>query len=176
MFHTLFTQRPLVVRRLAVGLMVVVGMIAAAVAANSMFELPGENVSLAAEKPAAAAPQLEPVESDMHEFMEYVFEPGYKRLRAALATEPTENSVWKSVKGDSLSLAEGGNLLLMRAPKEDADAWKSLSAAVRSEGKLLYAAARAKDYQAAHAAYTKMLKQCNACHDAFAGGEHQLQP
>lgn len=33
----------------------------------------------------------EPFESDMHEFMEYVFQPTFKRLQSAMATEPDNN-------------------------------------------------------------------------------------
>lgn len=125
---------------------------------------------------AAVEPELVPVEPDMHEFMEYVFEPGYKRLRADMAQEPADKAGWKGIKGDALSLAEGGNLLIMRAPEEEGATWKKLSSEVRSHGKQLYVAAKARDYGAAKTAYTSMLKSCNACHDEFAGGEHQLQP
>ena len=37
----------------------------------------------------SAAPT--PVEPDMHEFMEYVYQPTYKRLKVSMAAEPTED-------------------------------------------------------------------------------------
>lgn len=120
------------------------------------------------------APQA--VEDDMHEFMEYAFEPGYKRLKAQLAGEPEDNNAWKAIKSDALLLAEGGNLLLFRSPDEAASAWQELAVAVRKQGGSLYQAARKKDYQAARASYTAMLQQCNRCHQEFADGEHQLLP
>src|SRR5262245_18130875 len=61
-----------------------------------------------------------PVESDMHESMEYVFEPTYKRLKPAMASAPADNKGWKAIKADSLILAESGNLLLIRQPDKDA--------------------------------------------------------
>jgi hypothetical protein len=116
------------------------------------------------------------VEGDMHEFMEYVFQPTYKRLKVSMAAAPADNNAWKGIKSDALILAEGGNLLLLRLPEEDATDWQVLSAAVRDTGGNLYRAAKKKDFPAAQQHYQAMLKKCNACHDKFAGGEHQLLP
>ena len=121
-------------------------------------------------------PAPQPVEKNMHEFMEYVFEPGYKRLREVMAQEPTANDQWKAIKGDSLALAEGSNLLLMRSPDEGRADWDRFSVAVRQDGTALYQAARAKDFEAAKKHYVTMLGSCNRCHDQFAGGKHQLKP
>jgi hypothetical protein len=118
----------------------------------------------------------EPVEKDMHEFMEYVFQPTYKRLKASIAVTPADNSVWKAIKADSLILAEAGNLLLARLPEADVQAWKDISVSVRSSGGELYRSAKSKDYAAARKHYEAMLKNCNICHNKFAHGEHQLTP
>jgi len=123
---------------------------------------------------AAAAPS--PVDDDLHHFMEYVFEPNYKRLQPAMAEKPVDKKAWKAIKGDALTLAECANLLLLREPAEKADAWRKLSVAVRTHGGELYQAARESDYPAARKAYVTMLNQCNACHQQFADGKHQLQP
>lgn len=126
------------------------------------------------EAPQAARPA--PVEEDMHEFMEYAFQPAYLRLQAAMAAEPKDNAGWKPIKAESLVLAEGGNLLLMRPSAEDARDWNAYSIQVRQLGGELYAAARKKDFATARKRYEAMLLRCNACHDQFAGGEHQLEP
>ena len=118
---------------------------------------------------------IQPVDDDIHHFMEYVFEPNYKRLKAAMATEPADKQVWKGIKGDALTLAECANLLAMRVP-EDGYMWKDISLRVRGQGSQLYQAARKSDYASARKAYTSMLQQCNACHKKFADGEHQLKP
>lgn len=122
------------------------------------------------------APAAAPVESDMHEFMEYVYEPAYKRLKASMATAPENNQGWKAIKGDALTLAEAGNLLLIRQPKEDAADWAKHSQLTRESGAALYQAAKAKDYATARKQYETLLIRCNACHDQFAEGEHQLTP
>lgn len=118
----------------------------------------------------------EPVEESMHEFMEYVFQPTYKRLKASMVAKPKDKAGWKPIKADSLSLAESANLLLMRSPDEGGAAWNKFSVAVRSTGGDLYQAARAREYEAAKRHYQAMLKNCNACHEQFAGGKYQLQP
>jgi cytochrome c553 len=117
-----------------------------------------------------------PVESDMHEFMEYVFEPTYKRLKPAIASAPADNKGWKAIKADSLILAESGNLLLIRQPEKDATDWVKHSTQVRDTGGKLYEAAKAKDYAAARKHYESMIQNCNACHKQFANGEYTLSP
>ena len=126
-----------------------------------------------AEEPAA---EDKPVEPDMHEFMEYVCEPPYKRLKAALATAPADNAAWKGIKSDSLILAEAGNLLLRRPPEKDAAAWAAHSKKVRDTGALLYAAAKKKDTVETRKQWEGLLQNCNACHTQFADGEHMLKP
>jgi hypothetical protein len=125
---------------------------------------------------AADPPAPQPVEKSMHEFMEYVFQPAYKRLKPLMATAPADNAGWKGIKGESLVLAEGCNLLLGRVPEKDGAAWSELSVAVRESGSQLYQAAKKKDFPAARQHYEAMLKKCNACHDKFEMGKHQLAP
>ncbi|QDU95244.1 hypothetical protein [Lignipirellula cremea] len=125
-------------------------------------------------KADAAVPQA--VEGDMHEFMEYVFQPTYKRLKQSMAAAPADNTGWKGIKSDSLILAEGGNLLLFRGPAETPAAWAETSTAVRDLGGKLYQAAKKKDFESASQHYRAMLTQCNRCHTEFANGEHQLTP
>ncbi|MBI1310068.1 hypothetical protein GC176_02085 [bacterium] len=117
-----------------------------------------------------------PVEPSMHEFMEYVFQPPYKRLHAVMATEPADNAAWKAIKSDALILAEAGNLLLIRHPDENDQAWREHSAEVRELGGAFYQAARKKDYSAAKEQYSAMLQKCNSCHRIFADGKYQLTP
>jgi hypothetical protein len=117
-----------------------------------------------------------PVESDMHEFMEYLFQPPFKRLKSAMAAESVDSRDWKAIKSDSLILAESGNLLLDRLPEADAADWIQHSVQVREFGGQLYRAAKAKDYANARKHYESMITNCNACHQQFADGEHILAP
>lgn len=123
-----------------------------------------------------SAPTPVAVEDDMHEFMEYVFQPPYKRLRAALVEEPKDNNAWKSVKSDSLILAESANLLLTRAPEDNGPDWVAHSISVRKAGSTLYQSAKKRDYQATKKSFGSMLNKCNACHRQFEEGKHILKP
>jgi len=116
------------------------------------------------------------VEDDMHEFMEYVFQPPYKRLKAALASEPADKNAWKIIKSDSLILAESANLLLSRLPDEDGNDWISHAIAVRSAGSDVYQAAKKRDYGVTRSSFGSMLTKCNACHQQFEDGKHILTP
>lgn len=153
---------------------VTAGLLSAGSAADSKQPKPPKITAPSVGAPAAAG-GLKPVESDMHEFMEYIYKPTYLRLRTALAKKP-RRSDWRKIKADALVQAEGGNLLLIRGPKEDAATWKKMSLENRSLGGKLYAAAKKRDYETAKKHWGAMIKSCNACHTKFAGGEHQLKP
>lgn len=129
-------------------------------------------------QPPASQPEdaAVPVEDDMHEFMEYVFQPTYKRLKESMSASEKGNGIWKSIKSDSLILAEGGNLLLIRGPKSDTKDWNKYSTSVRDFGGQLYRAAKKKDNTESQKVYRTMIQNCNACHQLFADGEHQLKP
>ena len=40
------------------------------------------------------------VEPSMHEFMEYVFQPTYPRLKHSMMAVPADNKGWKAIKSD----------------------------------------------------------------------------
>jgi hypothetical protein len=129
--------------------------------------------AVAADEAKAAGPTV--VEEDMHEFMEYLFQPTYQRLSQQMAIKEKDRAVWKQIKSDSLILAEGGNLTMMRGGKDSPD-WNKFCAEVRNHGGELYKAAKKKDTAAAQTHYLAMIEQCNACHKVHAGGEHMLKP
>lgn len=126
--------------------------------------------------PLATTDEPVPVEKSMHEFMEYVFQPTYKRLKQNMAASPEDNQGWKAVKSDALILAESTNLLLHRQPEKSAADWVAISGKVRQTGAQLYQAAKAKNYPDARKAYEAMIADCNACHQQFANGKYQLKP
>ncbi|MEZ6127409.1 MAG: hypothetical protein R3C59_01840 [Planctomycetaceae bacterium] len=124
----------------------------------------------------AIADEPQVVEDSMHEFMEYVFQPTYRRLKVSMAAQPADNAAWKAIKSDSLILAESCNLLFARTPDEGASDWAGHAAASRTDGASLYKAAQAKDFAKATVAYKSMLNNCNACHRQFEDGKHILTP
>jgi hypothetical protein len=55
-----------------------------------------------------AETKLVPVDKSMHEFMEYYFQPTYRRLKPSVAATAAANPSWGAIKSDALILAEGG--------------------------------------------------------------------
>jgi len=154
----------------------------AAFAASCGWSVWGPSSVARAENVQQDDPAPRAVDPSMHEFMEYVFEPAYKRLKVDMAKKPADRRGWKGIKGDAMTLAEGGNLLLHRLPEKtnaantkNAD-WTKYSVQVRKHGGDLYRAAKKMDYETATASYKTMLTSCNACHTQFADGKHQLKP
>ena len=80
------------------------------------------------------APRMKPVEDDVHEFMEYAFEPFFHALKESMAEAPKDGKAWKPVKANSLILAENGNLLMLRGPEENNAEWNKLAADLRDQG------------------------------------------
>lgn len=119
---------------------------------------------------------VEPVDVNMHDFMEGVFQGPYRRLKESMAKEPVDNAAWKQLRGDALILAEGGNLLLARLPEDGAEDWKRYSIESREAGEKIVLAAKQKNYSEAREAYIKMLDHCNSCHKQFEKGRHILTP
>ncbi len=125
---------------------------------------------------SAEPARMVPVEEDMHEFMEYFFQPTYRRLRATMQSSELNSAAWKGVKSDGLILAEGANLLFIRGPEEKREQWEKLATDVREHASELYQAGKKKSGDMAGKSYRAMIESCNACHNAFADGEHQLKP
>ena len=117
-----------------------------------------------------------PVDVNMHDFMEGVFQAPYRRLKVAMAMEPKDNAAWKGLRSDALILAEGGNLMLFRKPEKEIEAWVKYSVDSRDAGAELVLAAKKKDFATATDAYKRMLGHCNACHKQFNEGKNQLAP
>jgi len=123
-----------------------------------------------------ADPQMKPLDVNMHDFMEGLFQAPYRRLKVSMAKEPGDNAGWKQLRSDTLILAEGCNLLLTRLPEKDGEDWVTHSVASRDAGAEVYSAAKQKDYAKSRSAYEKMLTHCNACHKQFENGKHILEP
>lgn len=119
---------------------------------------------------------MEPVEADMHEFMEYAFEPFFKQLKQAMKEEPANRKAWVPIKATSLILAENGNLLMLRGPEEKKPEWDALSQQLRAEGQKLYQSAKKRDFELTTKHYKQFVSNCNACHEKFADGKHIQKP
>ncbi len=121
-------------------------------------------------------PELVPVDTNMHDFMEGMFQSPYRRLKEAIASEPKDNNGWKAIRSDLLILAEGSNLLILRKQEKDQAKWDEYGVASKQAGEIAFKAAKQKNFSESRKAYESMLIHCNDCHKAFANGKHQLAP
>lgn len=133
----------------------------------------GNAVAIPSSKPI---PEIVPVDTNMHDFMEGMFQAPYRRLKESIAAEPKDNGGWKAIRSDVLILAEGSNILVLRKPEKDQAKWDEYSLASKQAGEMAFKAAKQKNFVETRKAYEAMLVHCNDCHKAFANGKHQLAP
>lgn len=119
-------------------------------------------------QPAKKPVRLEPV-AETKLLMEGLADPNARALGKLLANRPKDADAWAFARGQSLLLAEAGNLLLMRPPraKGGEDAWQTHAADLRDQATGLARAAAAKDYLQARAALAGVGNACNRCHQTF---------
>ena len=85
-------------------------------------------------------PRLEPV-AETKLLMEGIADPNARALGKLLAAKPKDAESWRFVRGQSLLLAETGNLLMMRPPKTKAgtDTWMTHATELRENATELIA-------------------------------------
>ena len=131
-----------------------------------MVRPPG-GVSLPAGMPATApAIQPEPI-AETKLLMEGINQPNFQGIQRLLAKEPATIEEWTFLRGQALLVAETGNLLLLRPPKnEGGDSWQTQAAAQRSAATRLARAAGNRDYVRSRVALADLANACNKCHRA----------
>lgn len=116
-------------------------------------------------------PKLEPV-AETKLLMEGLADPNARAVGKLLAARPKDAETWTLIRGQSLLLAESGNLLLMRPPKTKAgeESWMTYAGELRESASTLSRAAAAKDYLQARTALAGVANACNRCHQTFRVG------
>jgi hypothetical protein len=100
--------------------------------------------------------------------MEGMAHPNYRSLQKLLKDRPADNETWTFVRGQALLLAESGNLLLLRPPRNNGrDTWMKLSMAMRDEAGELARKAAARNHVGSKAALVNVTNACNKCHQTF---------
>lgn len=114
------------------------------------------------------APRLDPV-AETRLLMEGLAQPNFKSLDKLLKDEPADAEAWQFARGQSLLIAETGNLLMLRPPKSAAaeDAWMKRATDLREKATALARAAAAKDSIKGRAALHAVAASCNRCHETF---------
>lgn len=119
-------------------------------------------------KAAATPPKLEPV-AETKLLMDGLAKANFDGLNRTLKEKPADAATWGFARGQALLIAETGNLLLMRPPKNRPaqDAWMEKATGLRDAAVKLAAAAGEKDYAGARAGVASVANACNRCHESF---------
>jgi hypothetical protein len=122
------------------------------------------------EIPLSSRAQPKPVAvAETKLLMEAIAGSNYKGLERLLGKKPDDNEAWVFARGQSLLLAETGNLLLMRPPSSTAgrEAWNKYSIELREAGTKLARTTSSQDFNASRAGLINLANTCNRCHQSF---------
>jgi Cytochrome C' len=121
--------------------------------------LPNRNVPFTPKFEALAETRL---------LMEGVAHANYRSLQRLLKEKPADAETWTFARGQALLVAETGNLLLLRPPRNNGrDTWMKLAMAMRDEAGQLARKAAARDHNGSKAALVNLTNSCNRCHQTF---------
>jgi hypothetical protein len=126
-----------------------------------------------AAKPAPrVAPKFEVI-AETSLLMEGLNQPNYQSLEKLLKQKPADADTWTLIRGQSLLIAETGNLLLLRPPRSGgADAWNQDAMDLRTAAAGLARKAGDRDYEGSVAGLRKVASVCNRCHETFRIATH----
>jgi hypothetical protein len=90
-------------------------------------------------------------------------------LSRLLRKKPNDAEAWTFIRGQALLIAETGNLLLLRPPRDRQaqTEWNYRSVDLRVAATTVARAAAAQDYAGARSALADLANSCNRCHQVF---------
>jgi hypothetical protein len=100
--------------------------------------------------------------------MEGLAHSNYQSLHRLLKEKPADNETWIFARGQSLLIAETGNLLLLRPPRNNGrDTWMKLAMAMRDEAGELARKTAARNHAQSKVQLQNLTNSCNRCHQTF---------
>jgi hypothetical protein len=117
--------------------------------------------------PAKFTPKFE-VFAETKLLMEGLAISNYRSLHRLLKDRPRDNDTWTFARGQALLVAETGNLLLLRPPRNSGrDTWMKLAMDMRSKAATVARQAGLRDHERVTEALTALTASCNRCHKTF---------
>jgi cytochrome c553 len=117
--------------------------------------------------PRSTPPRLEAV-AETRLLMEGLAQSNFRGVEKLLRQRGQDADDWTFIRGQALLLAETGNLLMLRPPKNPSqDAWMERATELRTAATRLARAAAAADYEQSRAGVNEVATSCNRCHQAF---------
>ena len=118
-------------------------------------------------QPTRPVPRLEAV-AETRLLMEGLANSNFRGLERLLKEKPTSNEAWTFARGQALLIAETGNLLLLRPPRNNGrDTWQERAMELRSTATHLARMVAARDHERSRAAMGSLANACNRCHQTF---------
>jgi hypothetical protein len=116
---------------------------------------------------AKPQPQLEAV-AETRLLMEGLAQANFRGLERLLRQPPADAEAWTFARGQALLIAETGNLLMLRPPRNSGEtAWMDYAAALRDASKRLARTTADADYPRSRVALAALADTCNRCHQRF---------
>jgi hypothetical protein len=117
--------------------------------------------------PAKVVPKFDAV-AETGLLMEGLALPNYRSLEKNLKDRPGDAETWAFVRGQALLVAETGNLLMIRPPRNNGqDAWFQRATELREAAAALAKSAGGRDFDRCRAALLNVANSCNRCHQTF---------
>ena len=117
--------------------------------------------------PSRPVPRLEAV-AETRLLMEGLAHANFRGLERILKEKPESLEAWTFARGQALLIAETGNLLLLRPPRNKGrDTWQERAMELRTSAVTLARATAARDFERSRAALTGLANVCNRCHQTF---------
>jgi hypothetical protein len=118
-------------------------------------------------QPTRPVPRLEAV-AETRLLMEGLANSNFRGLERLLKEKPASNEAWTFARGQALLIAETGNLLLLRPPRNQGrDVWQERAMELRASATNLARMVAARDHERSRAALGSLANVCNRCHQTF---------
>jgi hypothetical protein len=100
--------------------------------------------------------------------MEGLAQSNFQGLERLLREKPADLETWTFARGQALLIAETGNLLMIRPPRNPGQtAWLERATDLRSAAARLARSISRRDYEQSRAGLGEVANACNRCHQAF---------
>jgi hypothetical protein len=138
-----------------------------AVAAALLLGTPAVPQGLRPNPGAKAPPRLEPV-AETRLLMDGLNQANFTGLERLLKQKPADAEAWSFARGQALLIAETGNLLMLRPPKNPGEvAWMDRCRELREAATGLARAVSTRDFDRSRTALTDVADACTRCHQTF---------
>ncbi len=116
---------------------------------------------------SASKPRLDPV-AETRLLMDGLARVNLRGLEKILVQNAIDDAAWTFARGQALLLAETGNLLMLRPPRnQGVDLWFDRSGELRQNATSLAQALAQKNLEKSRVLLRQLAGSCNRCHQSF---------